>query len=168
MKELLEALKALERLGAEWKARRKSTLYLRDTIECDTLVQTDEGVIRGLVRVRRNDIWRVQMEVACYLGGRLKDDGTFKHTAHPKDETVKFFEHDNAVLFKYSKGFFGLGAGFRPIGAVSAEHQFLTDFADRFWAEADSAQKAVEAEKVAAASHKRLNNETTARRALFG
>lgn len=168
MKELLEALKALERLGAEWKARRKSTLYLRDTIECDSLVQTDEGVIRGLVRVRRNDIWRVQMEAACYLSGRLKDDGAFKHIAHPKDKTVKLFEYDSTILFKYSKGFFGLGAGFRPIGGVPAEHQFLTDFAERLWVEAEATQKTAEAERTASVSRHRRDNETAARRALFG
>lgn len=168
MKELLKALNALEQLGAEWKVRRASTLYLRDTVECVNLVQTDEGVVRGLVRVRRNDIWRVQMEVVCYLNGRLKDDGTFKHNTHPKDGTVKIFEYDSTILFKYSKGLFGLGAGFRPIGAVSAEHQFLTDFADRLWVEVDVAQTAAEAEKVAADSQRRPNNETTARRALFG
>lgn len=168
MRELLETLKALKRLGAEWKARRVSTLYLRDTIECIALVQTNEGVIRGLVRVRRNDIWRVQMEAACYLGGRLKDDGEFKHTVPPNNETVKLFEYDSTTLFQYSKGLFGLGAGFRPIGRVLAEHQFLTDFADRLIAAVEADQRTADEEKTAVVAEQRRQNETTARQALFG
>ena len=168
MRELLEALRALERLGAEWKARRVSLLYLRDTIECVALVQTDEGVMRGLVRVSKSDVWRVEMAVMCYLGGQIGMNGEFKHARHPESETVRIFEYDSTILFKYSKGVFGLGAGFRPIGAVPAEHQFMTDFANRLIAEADAVKKVAEDETKAVADERRWRNEETARRALFG
>ncbi len=168
MKKMMEALRALERLGAEWKARRVSSLYLRDTVECVALVQTDEGVMRGLVRVSRNDIWRVQVSVSCYLGGQIEENGEFKHARHPERKTVKLFEYDSTILFRYSRGVFGLGAGFRPIGAVPVEHQFLTDFANRLIAKADVAQKAIANEAKAVAEERRRRNEETARRALFG
>lgn len=142
MKELLETLKALERLGAKWSARRVSKRFLFDTIECTTLVRTiPEGVIRGVVEVRRGDTWRTKIEVHCYLGGQIKEDGTFKHSSHPKDKTVKVFECVNVVMYRYSKGMFGVGKGFRPIGGVSAEHQFLTDFAERLIVEVDACKK---------------------------
>ena len=168
MKKMLEVLRALERLGAEWKARRVSTLYLRDTVECSALVQTDDGVMRGFVRVRWNDIWRAEMTVACYLGGHIGDNGEFKHARHPESKTVKLFEYDSTILFKYSRGMFGLGAGFRPIGSVPAEHQFLTDFADRLIAEADATQRVAADEARRVAEERRRENEETARRALFG
>ena len=168
MQKMLEALRALERLGAEWKARRVSLLYLRDTVECSALVQTAEGVVRGLVKVRRNDIWRVQMEAACYLGGQIGENDEFKHARHPESETVKLFEYDSTILYKYSKGVFGLGSGFRSIGAVPAEHQFLTDFADRLIAEAEAERRVADDETKAAADERWRENEKTARRALFG
>lgn len=168
MKELLEALKALERLGAEWKVRRASELYLRDTVECTALVQTNEGVVRGVIKVSHNDVWRVQAGVACYLNGHLKNDGTFKHMGHPASKTVKVFEYANTVLYKYSKGLFGLGAGFHPIGLVPTEHQYLTDFAGRLIAETDTVQKTGKDEAIAVAESRRQENEARARRALFG
>jgi len=168
MREMLEALRALERLGAEWKARKVSLLYLRDTVECSAFIQTDEGVMRGLVKVSKNDIWRVEMSVICYLGGQIGTNGEFKHARHPERKTARIFEYKNTILYKYSKGLFGLGAGFRPIGTVPAEHQFLTDFADRLTAEADVARKAAGDEAKAIAEERRRRNEEMARRALFG
>lgn len=174
MKELLEgvaggALKALERLGAEWEARRATKVIAFDAIECVTLIQTDEGVIKGLVEVVciEGVSRRANMAVTCYLGGHLKKDGTFKSGKHPKSQTTKIFEYESEVPYRYSK-IFGVGLGFRPAGAVPAEHQFLADFTERLIADVDAAQKAANDEAMSAAEERRRKNEETARRALFG
>lgn len=168
MKELLEALKALERLGAEWKARRATKVIAFDTIECGAVIQTDGSVIKGLVEVQQLDSCRqAKMVVTCYLGGRLKKDGTFKSGKHPKSQTVKIFEYESEVLYRYSK-VFGIGLGFRPVGAMPAEHQFLADLAEQLWAETDTAQKAVKDEATVVAESRRQENKATARRVLFG
>lgn len=168
MKELLEALRALEWLGAEWKARRVSKKFLFDTIECATLVQIDAGVVRGLVEVQRWDGYcRVKSEVACYLDGRLKDDGTFKHVGYAKDKTIKLFEYENEVLYRYSK-MFGVALGWRPVGVIPTIHQFLVEFSERLVVKADTAKKAAEEGEAATDGKRRCENETRARQALFG
>ena len=167
MKEMTEALDALECLGAEWKARRVSKKFIFDTVECTTLIQTEEGVLRGLVEVQRWDGYRrTKTEVACYLGGRLDDKGAFKHLKHPKHKTVKLFEYEDETLYRYSK-VFGVGLGWRPVGAVPTEHQFLVDFAGRLVAEADADKKATDDEAAVNAENQRRGNEEKARRALF-
>src|SRR3989338_7592619 len=131
MKELLETLQALDQLGAEWKARRITRTRIHDTVECAALVQTDEGVVRGLITVDRvSGYSRAEAGVVCYIGGRLREDGVFKHAKHAKDKTAKLFEYKNTVMYRYSK-VFGIELGWRPVGAVPAEHRVLTDFADR-------------------------------------
>lgn len=168
MKKMLETLQALERLGAEWKARRITRTRIHDTVECTTLVQTDEGVIRGLVTVDRvSGYSRTEAEVVCYLGGRFGEDGVFKHAKHPKDKTVKLFEYQNTVMYRYSK-VFGIKLGWRPAGAVPVEHQFLTDFADQLFAEIDPAQETADNEVKVVADERRQRNKEMARRALFG
>ena len=167
MKELLEALGALERLGAEWKGRRVSKKFLFDTVECTTLVQAAEGVIRGLVEVQRWDGYcRTKVEVVCYLDGQLDDKGKFKHARHPKDKTVKLFEYEDEVLYKYSK-MLGVGLGWRPAGVVPEEHDFLVGFSERLIIKADADKKATDDEAAAAGEHREENKEK-ARRALFG
>ena len=170
MEELLEALEALERLGAEWKARRVSKKFLFDTVECIALVQTAEGesVIRGLVGVQRWDGYcRTKIEVVCYLDGQLDDKGAFKHARHPKDKTVKIFEYEDEVLYKYSK-VLGVGLGWRPAGVVPEEHDFLVGFSEWLIIKADADKKATDEETAAVADEHREENEGKARRALFG
>lgn len=168
MKELLEALGALERLGAEWRARRVSKKFLLDTVECTTFIQKDEGVVRGIVGVQKWDGYcRTKMEVACYLDGRLKDNGTFKHVGHAKDKTVKLFEYENETLYQYSK-MFGVALGWRPVDVVPTIHQFLVEFSERLIAETDAAKKAAEEEETTVAGERQRENEMRARRALFG
>src|SRR3989344_6367240 len=141
MRELLEALRALERLGAEWKARRATKRLAFDTVECVTLVQTDEGVVKGFVEAQRQESCRrAKMEVVCYLGGCLKKDGRFDGGKHSKSKTVKLFEYDSEVLYRYSK-VFGVGLGWHPVGRVSAGHRLLIDFADRLIAKTDATHK---------------------------
>ncbi|MBI2674368.1 MAG: hypothetical protein HYX22_01355 [Candidatus Yanofskybacteria bacterium] len=155
MKKMLEVLRVLEQLGAEWKARRITRTRIHDTIECVTLVQMDEGVVRSLVTVDRvSGYSRTEAEIVCYLAGRLEEDGVFKHAKHPKDKTAKLFEYQNTVMYRYSK-VFGIKLGWRPVGTVPAEHQFLTDFADRLIAEADVAQKATADEAKVVAEERR-------------
>ena len=168
MKKMLEALEALERLGAEWKARRASKRIVFDTVECVALVQTDEGVVKGIVEVQRQESCRrMKMEIVCYLGGRLKKDGRFDGGKHPKSNTVKLFEYDSEILYRSSK-VVGIGLGWHPIGVVPAEHQFLADFADRLIAEVDAERRAADDEAKVVTDERRRENEETARRALFG
>src|SRR3989344_8275313 len=168
MQKMLEALQALERLGAEWKAGRVTKRLAFDAIECKTFVQTNGGVVKGFVEVQRQESCRrTKMEVVCYLGGCLKKDSRFNSGKHPKSKTVKLFEDENEVLYRYSK-VFGVGLGWRPVGAVSVEHQFLIDFADRLIAETDAARKAIEDETKATAEEWWRENEETAKPALFG
>lgn len=163
-----EALQALERLGAKWNARRVSKKFLLDTVECSTLVQTSDGVIRGMVEVQRWDGYcRTKAEVSCYIEGRLKADGTFKHVAHSKDKTVKIFEYENEVLCQCSK-VFGVALGWRPVDDVPIMHQFLTDFSEQLVGKADSAKRVVEKGQTTADDERRCENEARARRALFG
>ena len=167
MKKMLETLRALEQLGAAWKARRATKRIAFDTVECTTLLQTDEGVIKGLVEVQRQESCRcTKIEVVCYLGGCLKKDGRFDGGKHSKNKIAKLFEHDSEVLYRSSK-VFGVWLGWRPVGVVSAEHQFLADFADRLIAETGAIQKATGDEEKAVAEERRRENEKTARRALF-
>ena len=170
MKELLEALKALERLGASWKARRVSKGSLFNTIECTALVQTTEGVVRGLVEIqgKGSDDRRVKAEVSCHLEGKLMKDGGFKHLKHLKDKTVKIFEYENFVMYNYSKGFLGIGQGFRPAGTVPVEHRFLVDFAERLVAVADQQEQAEKSARANDESARKSANEARARHALFG
>ena len=122
MERLYEALTALYRLGAVWTARRVSRGELFDTIICSTLVQADGGVFRGSVEVHgiRHQDRRVKAEITCYLGGCLKENGSFETKSYPKAETVKLYEYQNIVLMEYSGGFLGVGRGFRPSGPVPA------------------------------------------------
>lgn len=172
MRELLNALESLERLGASWKARRVTKTAPYDTIECTSLVQTSEGVIRGLVEVRRGQTYsQTKAEVACYLDGKLgdkKDKGEFKHLSHPKAKTTKLYEYENTILMRYSTGFFGVGRGFRHAGAVPLEHQYLTDFAERLMAKFDCEKLELEPAKAAEDGARKNANEAKARKALFG
>lgn len=170
MEELLKVFKALERLGAEWSAIRVTRGFVFNTIQCSTLVQTDNGVVKGSVEARgaRSEDRHIKAEVVCYLGGRLNKNGGFNTKVHPKSETVKIYEYSNTALLKYSSGFFGLGAGFRPASVLPAGHQWLTDFAERLIAGSDRAQAESEAAKVAKDSVRKSANKIKARRALFG
>lgn len=168
MKELLEALRALERLGAEWKARRVTKKFVYDTIESTAVVKTSEGVVRGLIEVQRRNIYsRAKIEVTCFLDGRLEEDGTFKHTKHVKSKQVKLFEHDNEVTYHCLR-VFGIKLGYRPDNGVSVEHQFLVDFAERLIAEIDRQDQTTKAVKAAEDGVRKSANETRARKALFG
>lgn len=168
MTALLEALEALKRLGASWKARRVSKKFLFDTIECTALVQTKEGVIRGFVEVQRWDTYCcAKMEVACFLGGHLEKGGTFKHLKHLKDKKANIFEYENVVLYHYSK-VFGIGLGYKPVGKVPAEHQFIVGFVERLIADVDRKGQVEALAKVATESVRKSANKETARRALFG
>lgn len=170
MKELLEVLRVLERLGASWKARRITRGSNFNTIQCTTLVQTDEGVIKGLVESQGtgSEDRRTKVEIICYLGGHLEKEGTFDAKKHSKAETVKLFECQNAVLLKFSGGFLGIGRGFRPVGTVPAEHRFLVGFAERLIAETDQEEQITESAKVAEDGARKSTNEAKARHALFG
>lgn len=170
MKELLETLKTLGRLGASWKAQRVSKIELFDTIQCTALVRTDEGMVRGFVEVRGGETryqTNVKMEVVCYLGGRPDDKGEFKHSRHPKNKTTKLFEYENVVLYRESK-MLGISRGIRPVGAVPAEHQYLVNFAEKLIVVTDRENQAATAAKVAEESARKSANEARARRALFG
>lgn len=169
MDKLLEALRALGRLGASWKARRVTKAAPYDTIECITLVQMNEGVMRGLVEVRRGQTYsQVKAEIVCYFDGKLDDKSEFKHLSHPKTKATKLYEHESTVLMRYSAGFFGVGRGFRPAGVVPAEHQFLTNFAERLIAESDREKAESESVKAAEESAQKSANEAKARKVLFG
>ena len=168
MKELLEALGALERLGASWKARRVSKRFIYDTVQCTALVQTDQGVIRGLVVIQRsNTFGRAKMEVTCFLDGHLKEDGVFEEKKHPKDKKIKLFEYDNEIMYRYSR-VFGIGLGWKPESRVSAEYQYLVDFAEWLIAETDREDQATKSAKEAEKRARKIANEAKARKALFG
>lgn len=168
MEKLNKVFNALDRLGSLWAARRLSKKFLFDTIECVTLVHTKEGVIRGFVEVQRlTNLCRTKVEVVCFIDGYLDENGEFKHLKHPKIKTVKLYEYNNEVLYKYSK-FFGIGLGWNPIGAVPGEHQFLTDFADQRIIIFENNKKADEAKKTSSNEVESQNNKEIARRALFG
>lgn len=170
MKELLKALKALERLGAVWKARRITRGSNFNTIQCTTFVQTDEGVIKGLIEAQGtgSEDRRTKAEVTCYLGGRLEKDGMFEIGKHSRTETVKLFEYQNTVMLKHSSGFLGIGRGFRPAGMVPAEHQFLVDFAERLIVEIDRQNQAAASARAAEDDARKSANEAKAKHALFG
>lgn len=168
MRELLEALKALERLGATWKTRRVTKKFLFDTIECTALVQTREGVLRGFVEVQRwNTYCRTKMEVTCFLGAKLEADGKFKHSKHPKNETVKIFEYDSEMLYHCSKAF-GIKLGYRPDSRIPTEHQFLVEFTEKLVIVVDQQEQAVVLAKATEDGARKSANETRARHALFG
>lgn len=169
MYELLKALRAFERLGAEWKARRVTKVAPYDTVECTTLVQTSRGVVRGLVEVRRGDTYsQTKAEVACYLDGKLDDKDEFKYLKHPKAKAAKLYEHESTVLMRHSAGFLGLGRGYRPNGTMPEEHRFLTDFAERLISAADRKGQTDEETKASEKSARKSANEARAKQALFG
>src|SRR3989344_7830207 len=144
MEKLNKVFNALDQLGSLWEARRLSKKFLFDTIECTTLGQTTEGVIRGFIEVQRWDgLCRTKAEVVCFIDGHLYKKGGFKHLKHPKIKTAKLYEYNNEVLYRYSK-FFGIGLGWSPIGGLPAEHRFLIDFVDRLFAKVEVAEKADE------------------------
>lgn len=170
MRGLLRTFQALECLGAKWSAIRVTRGSVFNTIQCSTLVQMDDGVVRGSVEARGagSEDRHVKAEVVCYLGGRLNENGGFNTKGHPKSETVKIYEYSNTALLKYSSGFFGFGAGFRPASIMPVDHQWLTDFAEHLIARSDRAQTESEAAKVAKDGVRKSANEARARRALFG
>lgn len=167
MKELLEAFKALERRGGIWKARRVSRQYLFDVIECTTLIQVGEGVLRGLIEVQRWDgLCRVKAEVVCYLGGRLDDKGGFKHQRHSRAKTTKLYEYSNEVIYRYSS-ILGISLGWKPMGGVSAEHQHLVEMAERLVAVYDHDRQAVKEKEKNATENQKAANKTKGEQALF-
>lgn len=175
MKELLEALSALERLGAVWKTKRVSKGSLFDTIQCTSLIVTEDWVIKGIVEVqgKGTDDRRTKMKVTCFLEGKLdkQDKGgvepKFTDAKHPKDKTVKIFEYENVVLYRFSR-VFGVSLGLKPIGAVPMEHQHLVGFADRQAVEFDATQKVAREGVAASAECQQRENKEKGRRALFG
>lgn len=168
MVELLNALKALERLSVSWKIRRVTKTAPYDTVECVALVQTSEGVVRGLVEVRRGQTYgQTKAEVACYLDGKLDDKGGFKHLKHPKHKTVKVYEYENLVHMKFSEGFLSIGRGYSAASPVPAEHQYLADFAERLAAGTERQNQEAETQKAAEECARKSANEVRARRALF-
>lgn len=169
MKELLEAFKALERLGASWKVRRVTKTAPYDTIECTALVQTKEGVMRGLVDVKQGQTYgQTKAEVTCYLDGKLNDKGEFKHLSHSKVKAVKLYEHESNVLMGCSGGFFGVGQMLRPEGVVLMEHKHLVEFAERLIVVQNQQDQVVASRNFATVCARKSANETRAKKALFG
>ncbi len=168
MEKLYETLMALYHLGATWTARRATRSAPYDTIVCTTLVQTDEGVVRGLTEsqeFRRT----VRAEIAVYIGGKLDDKGEFKHQSHSRAKTVKLYEYENTVPEggKYWEGFFGLFHGFSPVATPQID-LYLQDFAYRLIQAADREEAESKTAKAAQESARKSANETRARKALFG
>ncbi len=168
MEKLLGALKALERRGATWKARRVSRQYLFDVIECTALIQVKEGVLRGLIEVQRWDgLCRVKAEVVCYLGGHLDEKGEFKHLKHSRSKTAKLYEYSNEILYRYSS-ILSIGLGWKPMGNVPAEHQYLVEMAERLVSVYDRDRQAAKEKEEATANTQKAANKTKGERALFG
>ena len=168
MKELLRILEALKYRGATWKARRVSRQYLFDVIECATLVQVEEGVLRGLVEVQRWDgLCRVKAEVACYLGGLLDDKGEFKHQRHSRAKTTKLYEYSSEVLYCHSS-ILGIDLGWKPMGGIPEEHQHLVEMAENLVAVYDRDRQAAKEKEKIATTNQKATNKTKGERALFG
>jgi len=168
MKELLRVLEALCQRGGTWKARRVSRQYLFDVIECTTLIQVDEGVLRGLIEVQRWDgLCRVKTEVAYYLGGRLDNKGEFKHQRHSRAKTTKLYEYSSEVLYRYSS-ILGISLGWKPMGNVPAEHQYLVEMAERLVAVYDRDRQTVKDKEKTAVANQKTANKTKGEQALFG
>lgn len=128
--QLFEAMDALQKRGAVWAAQRVSGKLIFDTIQCTTLVQSGDTVLRGLVEVTEPKKIPLlakssaKVEITCYFGASLDDRGEFKHKDHPKNESQKCFEWKDTVYYKY-----GRFLGWRPEAGVPLGHQYLVDMA---------------------------------------
>lgn len=163
--ELFRCFERLQRLGAIWKPSRIGKMFFRDSIECTTLVQTPEGVFRGVVLVtRREDIYLVSAEVKFYREGKVVD-GKFKHGQHPSKDTVKVCEYENEVLFNFSR-IFGINLGWKPRKPIPETHRRLIEMVDRLIVEFDTAEATGKAAQVADKEVQTRINKEVAIRAL--
>ncbi len=165
--ELLRYLRALEAKGAIWKTIRLSRKFLYDAVECTALAQTAEGVMRGVVEVRRqDDLSHCKAEITCYLGGQLDNNGEFKHAKHPKSKTTKIFEYEQKVFYRHKK-IFGIDLGWTPESPLSAEHQYLVEMTQKLSAKLVEAQTAEMTQQAADQETVKRNAKEQAMRALF-
>lgn len=163
--ELFQCFEQLSRHGAVWKSTRIGKMFFRDSIECTTLVQTSDGVFRGVILVtRREDIYIVEAGVKFYRDGKVVD-GKFKHGQHLSKDTVKVCEYENEVLFNFSR-IFGIDLGWKPRKPIPETHRRLIEMADRLVVGFDTAEVA---EKAVQSADKRTQtnaNKEVAFRAL--
>jgi hypothetical protein len=163
--ELFQCFDHLKRLGGVWKPKRIGKMFFRDSIECTMLVQVPEGVFRGAVLVtRQQDISRVKADVKFYRDGKVVD-GKFKHAQHPTKDTLKICEHEDEVLFDFSR-IFGIDLGWKPRKPIPLTHRRLIELADCLVVEFDAMEVARKNTQATDKEIQKTANQEVALRAL--